>query len=242
MIDPIGLTAISIQQDIQRMNVVAHNSANALTAGFKREYLAAAHQFGGTQDTDFVTGMALPIIPEQQILIDHRPGVPRQTGNPLDIALLGEGYFEIRTDNGLAYTRQGAFKLDEQGYLVTQGGNRVVGTGGDIILTSSTPTIDRSGKIYENGKQVAQIKVVTFDSLSTLNNVGGGLMLPNGDITPHEVQRMAVAQGQLESSNVDSTQEMVRLLETFRHFETSHRVLQAYDDMHDKALRNLGQF
>ena len=62
------------------------------------------------------------------------------------------------------------------------------------------------------------------------------------DVGKHEVLRPAMVQGKLEASNVDSTQEMVRMLETFRHFETSHRVLQAYDDIRDKTIRNLGQF
>lgn len=239
MIDPIALTAVSIQHDMQRMNVIANNAANALTSGFKREYLALANQGAGLSSQMPGEESLSAMVPT--VMKDVRPGVPRQTGNPLDLALLGEGYFEIHTDNGAAYTRQGAFRINDQGYLVNQAGDHVAGLSGDILLSSTTPTIDREGRISEQGKQIAQIKVVSFDS-SDLHSIGGGLAIPTNDISKREVQRPAMAQGQLESSNVDSTQEMVRLLETYRHFETSHRVLQAYDDIQDKALRNLGQF
>lgn len=222
------------------MNVIAHNSANALTSGFKREFLAAATSSYGVSSA--ADGYEVLDAGALQVMTDNRPGVARQTGGALDVALLGDGYFEVRTDTGLAYTRQGTFRLNEQGYLVTQSGFPVSGVGGDILLSSSNVTIDREGRVYEQGRQVAQIKVVSFDSPSTLNNVGGGLAIQKSDAGKHDVPRPAMVQGQLESSNVDSTQEMVKLLETFRHFETSHRVLQAYDDLHDKALRNLGQF
>lgn len=238
MIDPITLTAASIQQDMQRMNVIANNSANALTAGFKREYLMLANS--ETAQSQPASGANAISTLVSKVIKDNRPGVPRQTGNPLDVALLGEGYFQVRTDNGIAYTRQGTFRLNDQNYLVNQDGFPVAGVNGDILLSSPTPTIDREGRIFEQGKQVAQIKVVSFDS-ADLRSIGGGLMISTHD-NQYEVQHPTMGQNQLESSNVDSTQEMVRLMETFRHFETSHRILQAYDDIQDKALRNLGQF
>jgi flagellar basal-body rod protein FlgG len=237
VIDPITLTAASIQQDMQRMNVIANNSANALTSGFKREYLTLASSATGASQVPGEDAISTLV---SKVITDNRPGVPRQTGNPLDIALLGEGYFEIRTDNGIAYTRQGTFRLNDQNYLVNQDGFPVSGVNGDIVLSSSTPTIDREGRIFEQGKQVAQIKVASF-APADLRSIGGGLMISMRD-SQNEVPHPAMAQNQLESSNVDSTQEMVRLMETFRHFETSHRILQAYDDIQDKALRNLGQF
>lgn len=242
MIDPISLITTSIQQDMQRLNLIAHNSANALTAGFKREFLATANQNGSGISPDTSLGLSLPSIPASQVMTDNRAGVARQTGNPLDIALSGDGYFEVRTDTGVAYTRQGTFRLDDRGYLVTQAGFPVAGAAGDILLTSLTPTIDRQGRVFEQGKQVAQIKVVSFESPVALSNIGGGLMVPIDRANPQVVSRPVMVQGKLEASNVDSTQEMVRMMETFRHFETSHRVLQAYDDIHDKAIRNLGQF
>lgn len=236
--DPVNLVTMSIQQDVQRMNVIANNSANALTSGFKREYLAASSQFDS--QLGLSSAGSIPTLPALRLLTDTQPGIPKQTGNALDIALQGNGYFELHTDKGGAYTRQGSFHLDDRGRLVSKEGFPVVGIGGDIYLSSPTPRIDKEGRIFEQDKQVAQIKVVSFDS--SLKHIGGGLMIPFNDQGKLELQHPRLLQGQLESSNVDSTREMVRMMEVFRHFEASHKMLQAYDDIADKTLRNLGQF
>lgn len=238
MIDPINLITISIQQDMQRMNVIANNAANALTPGFKREYLTAASHF----DKQLTPSSAgdFTAIPTLKLLTDNKTGIPKQTGNGLDIALQGNGYFELNTDNGLAYTRQGSFHLDDRGRLVSNEGYPVAGINGDIFLTTPTPRIDKEGRIFEQDKFIAQIKVVAFDA--ALNHVGGGVMIPANYQGKTELQHPRMLQGQMESSNVDSTQEMVKMMEVFRHFEASHRMLQAYDDVADKTLRNLGQF
>lgn len=237
MIDPVDLMTLSIQQDMQRMNVIANNAANALTPGFKREYLAASSRFGN--QLSMLTMSTSPAIPDLQLLTDNKPGIPKQTGNAFDIALQEDGYFELNTDKGVAYTRQGSFHLDEQGRLVSKEGFPVAGINGDIYLSTPRPRIDKEGRIFEQDKLVAQIKVVSFDK--PLNHIGGGIMIATsqGKI---ELQHPRMLQGQLESSNVDSTHEMVKMMEVFRHFEASHRMLQAYDDIADKTLRNLGQF
>lgn len=241
MTDPISLTVASMQNDMQRMNVLANNAANALTPGFKREMAAVAGQFNRAPASPGVAA-PLSVLPHLTLVTDLRPGTPRKTGNPLDIALLGEGYLEVRTDQGLAYTRLGALRLDEQGRLVTQAGHAISGLSGDIVLSTPTPVIDRHGRIFDKGIQVGQIKVVNFDRPGQLSAIGGGLLVPQDGTAAHEVAQASVVQGQLESSNVDAAREMMTLVESFRHFEASNRMLQAYDDLRDKAFRNLGQF
>lgn len=238
MIDPINLVTLSIQQDMQRMNVIANNAANALTPGFKREYLAASSHFSSQLAVSSIGNF--PTAPALSSLTDNKPGIPKQTGNALDIALQGSGYFELNTDKGLAYTRQGSFRLDDRGRLVSKEGYPVAGVSGDIVLPSPTVRIDKEGHIFERDKLVGQIKIVAFDA--PLSHIGGGLMVPANYQAKTELQNPRMLQGQLESSNVDSTQEMVKMVEVFRHFEASHRMLQAYDDVADKTLRNLGQF
>jgi flagellar basal-body rod protein FlgF len=242
MMDSVGLLSASMQISQQRMNVIANNAANALTPGFRRELLAIAGQFGlgGDLETNGIQTQATS--PVAYSVVDKTPGTPRQTSNSLDLALLGEGYFEIQTSNGVAYTRQGAFRLDAQGKLVTQSGLAVSGMGGDIVLSTGTPVIDRDGNVFEKDKQVAQIKVALFDDPRQLRSIGGGLYIHSGNEQPHAAPLPRVAQGQLESSNVDSASEMVKLVETYRHFEGVSRVLQAYDDIRDKTFRSLGQF
>jgi flagellar basal-body rod protein FlgF len=241
--DPVSLTAASLQMDLQRMNVIANNAANALTPGFRRELLVASGQF--TASANMAAGNA-PLtqaaLPRAYVAFDSTPGAPRMTSIPLDLALLGDGYFEVTTPQGPAYTRHGAFRLDPQGHLVTQAGLPVSGVGGDIRLSSDSPVIDREGRITEQGKQTGQIKVVNFERSTQLQSIGGGLYVPTGDARGTEMTKPRLAQGQLESSNVDSAREMAKLVETFRHFEGSSKLLQAYDDVRDKTFRALGQF
>lgn len=237
MTDPISLTTTSIQFDLQRLNTIANNAANAMTPGFKREFLATVGQF----DSVLMNQHQLPQ-PILSAVIDNKPGVQNPTGNPLDLALMNVGYFEVSTDYGYSYTRQGSFRLDEKGRLVTHQGQPVSGVSGDIYLSNPNPKIDSEGRIFEDGKLIGQIKVVAFDQTAKLVKVGGGFFIPSGPAEKQEIDHPKISQGHLESSNVDSAQEMVKLIETYRHFETSHKVIQAYDELNDKALKNLSQF
>jgi flagellar basal-body rod protein FlgF len=233
--DPISLTTASIQSDIQRLNTISNNAANVMTPGYKRELLASTGQF------DFLLSQQA-IQPSLSAIVDNKPGVQMLTGNPLDISLTNEGYFEVMSDYGYAYTRQGSFKLDEKGRLVSHLGHAISGVSGDIYLTDPNPRIDSEGKIFENGKYTAQLKVVSFEGNESLVKLGGGLFMPSSESLIFDIKNPRVLQGHLESSNVDSAQEMIKLVETYRHFETSHKVIQAYDELNDKALKNLSQF
>jgi len=238
MIDPTALITQTLQNDMQRLAVIANNSANALTPGFKRELMAAssAGTFG-VADSSF--GYRSPV---PTIHMDHTVGTPSKTGGLLDIALLGDGYFEIKTDRGIAYTRLGRFRLDEAGFLVTQEGFRVQGQSGDVSIASPNPVVDRDGQVMENGVATGKLQIVAFNRPELLKSIGSGLMVADGQMQQVEPKRPQVMQGFLENSNVDSAREMISLVETYRHFESSVRVLQAYDDLRDKTFRNLGQF
>ena len=233
--DPLSITTTSIQFDIQRLNTIANNAANVMTPGYKREFLTVTGQFDSLLAKQSIQPMLSAVV-------DSKPGVQMTTSNPLDLSLMNTGYFEVMTDHGYAYTRQGSFKLDEKGRLTTHSGQPVSGVSGEIYLSNENPKIDSEGRIFENGKLSSQLKVVSFENESELVKLGGGLFIPSSRSTKVDIQHPKVSQGQLESSNVDSTQEMVKLLETYRHFETSHKVIQAYDDLNDKALKNLSQF
>lgn len=234
MIDPLYLTGSSIQYDVQRLNTISNNAANALTPGFKREFLSLSGQY------DFSMSPLLTTTLSSQV--DYRPGVFRQTSRPLDFTISGQGFFEIETTHGRAYTRTGAFTLNENGVLTTQQSDAVYGLNGKITLMTDTPVVDGQGQIYENGKLIGQLKVVDVESPQTLQHIGGGIYLPQESTQARLLDNPKVVQGGLESSNVNSASEMVSLIETMRHYELSHKVMQAYDDVSDKVLRNLGQF
>jgi flagellar basal-body rod protein FlgF len=220
--DPISLIAASMQADMQRMQAISQNIANVSTAGYKREVAVP-----GT------TGA---------VLRDHRPGTLRATGNPLDFAIEGEGYFEVAGETGPAYTRQGAFHIDGNGRLVTAQGYPVLGAAGELSLTGASVTVDPSGELRQQGRLVGRIQLVRFadhDALAPLGNALFALGQARRDDTG---QAGRIRSGFLENSNVNSPQEMVRMTETVRHFESMQKLMQGYQDAFDKALNKLGEF
>jgi flagellar basal-body rod protein FlgG len=231
-----ALTLSSLQTDIARLDNIALNLANVQTPGYKRQ-VAAAQPFAEAIQAaqgDVAQGAS-----------DPRPGSLKMTGQPLDVALTAEGYFEVLTDSGPAYTRAGNFGVDASGRLVTAQGYPVMGRNGDIRLATRTPTIDAAGRITEtpepggDARLVDQLKVVRFARPQSLRRLGDGLVAPGDDMAVMNEGEPQLRQGALENANVNSTREMVDLIQTMRHFESMHRALQGYDDMVGTAIRKL---
>src|SRR5262249_51277852 len=158
------------------------------------------------------------------------------TGNPLDLALEGDAYFAIDTGRSEAYTRQGTFRLDVNGALVTVAGERVLTTNGYVRLTSPAPQIDAQGNIRDNGAVVGQLKLVTGSNPQSLQEIGNGLYAASDSTTVTPADSARVRQGFTEASNVVTMNEMIGMIETVRHFEASQKLLQGYDAMLDRAI------
>jgi flagellar basal-body rod protein FlgG len=232
-----------MQTDMARMERVAMNIANAQTPGYKREVVAApafAAQLSAAADA-------------LSVHTDQRPGTLKATGQALDLALSGPGWFEIATPEGIAYTRHGRFHVDAQGRLVTQQGHPVMGEGGEIVLLHGNATINVAGRVFEGTTEAgpagqraalapaAQLKLVQFDAAAPIRRLGEGLVLPQGEPAPARPGALQVRQGFLENSNVSHLHEMVRLLETVRHMESLQKVALGYDEMLGTSIRKLGE-
>ena len=237
MADVLAIAAASMAQDVARMTTISHNLANALTPGFRRE-MAAARPF-----IDHLGGAAAAALlqPAAAVLTDQRQATLRATGAPLDLALEGEGFFEVQAPDGPAYTRHGEFHLDAGGRLVTSAGLAVMGQGGDIVLGSGRVRVDAQGRVFEDDRPAGQLRLVRFEQASALRASGDGLFRADG-VVPAPAADLRVRQGQLENSNVSTMTEMVRLIETMRHFEASQRLVQNVDDSLGRAIRTLGEF
>jgi flagellar basal-body rod protein FlgF len=234
----IDLAARIMGDDLFRLNVISQNLANAGTHGYKKELVAARpfleHLEAGLR--------AAPVnLPALTSVLDTRQGPLAATGNALDLALEGAGFFELAGDDGPVYTRQGSFRLDAAGRLVTTAGLPVMGLGGEIVLTGPQPTIDRQGRVFEGERLAGQLKIVRFADAAGLAPLGAGLYRAEaaGDTVQDGLQ---LRQGFLESSNVVTLSEMTRLIEVVRRFEAAQRVAQGYDGMLGGAIRTLGEF
>jgi flagellar basal-body rod protein FlgG len=239
----------AMQQDATKVDRVSSNLANALTVGYKREIsvqrplATAGMSFAQTmqrQDSN-ATAAVRPSQQEVETVRDNRPGTLRPTGQALDVALTGPGYFEVSTADGPAYTRQGQFSLDGRGRLITtNGGYPVMGRNGEIQLIGAQVSIDAAGNITQGGRIVNQLKVISLPGGTPVSARGDGLLVANSAVRMLSDSEVQLRQGFLENANVSSMQEMVQLMQTMRHFESMHRVAQGYDDMLGVAIRKLG--
>jgi flagellar basal-body rod protein FlgF len=229
----------AMQGDVSRLERIASNLANATTPGYKRELwvqrVASVEAEAGVD-----AAVATPDQPQGPAR-DGRVGTMKPTGQPLDVAIAGNGYLEIAHEQGAAYTRHGQLRVDESGRLVTASGHPVIGQGGEITLTTSAVRIDAAGRIFDGDREVGRLKLVTWDRPDEITPIGGGAFVATGTPQPVADGDIAVRQGFLENANVNTATEMVELTQTMRHFESILRMAQGRDEMLGIALRKLGE-
>ena len=235
-----------------RMNVISNNLANVNTTGFKRDRAVFedmlyqnVKQAGGQTDansqapTGLMLGTGVRIVATEKL---HSQGNMVTTQNPLDLAISGDGYFQIaKGDGSLAYTRDGGFKISATGQLVTSSG-ALLQPAITIPNTASSVTVGRDGtvsiELAAGGSQVlGQIQIARFVNPSGLQSLGQNLMKDTPASGAPQVLAPGVAgagslmQGTLEASNVNVVEEMVNMIETQRAYEINSKAISAVDGM-----------
>lgn len=236
----------SMQNDMRRMETVSQNMVNIATPGYKRAIpvttpFSAAMDAAGMPQAMNASATATGVSALTSVL-DMSAGAVKHTGKPWDLAISGEGFFEVATPEGLAYTRAGDFRLDARGRLVTQNGMAVQGLQGELVMNGPNASVDHSGKITQDGEVVGQLKLVRFADMRTLTKNGTGLLMPAAGSAAPLAAQPELQVGFLESSNVTPMREMVSMMETTRHFEAAQKMFQGYDDKLASAIQKLGQF
>lgn len=249
MIRGIQISASGLLLEQKRADIAANNVANANTTGFKKERVSTSsfpemllERIGG--------GEAMPIgssglgAETLATTVDRTQGALQATGNPLDLAITGPGFFVLETPQGERYTRRGNFRRDASGYLVTEQGYRVLGETGPLQLSGDRPVVDKQGRLGGAGNSQA-LRIVDF----TLTPGSADRLVPEGDslyrlvggAAPVPARGYQVHQGFLEASNVNPINEMVALITIMRGFEANQKAVQAQDETLDKAVNELGR-
>lgn len=235
----LGLQTQRVMQ--RRMDVAANNLANVSTSGFKADELLLEE----VQDTG-ASAEANPndIIFVRDIGILHRmdQGAIAMTGNPLDVALEGEGFFMVQGPNGPLYTRDGAFSITGDGRLVTSDGHAVLSSGGAPIVLDpqgESPSIGRDGAIRVAGVEAGRIGTASFAAPGALSKVGDNLWDAQGQ-APGAFEGV-VLQGALEGSNVRPVVELTRLIEISRAYQSAARIVSGADELRQRAIQQLGR-
>jgi len=204
-----------------QQDTIAHNLAHAIKPGYQREML----KFESAGPSDGMQG------PTLSLHTDFSPGTIQFTGNKLDLALQGPGFFAVEGPTGPVYTRAGNFQMTESGRLVTMEGLPVLGSVGPIDIPPMTSSIEilPNGGVVADGVQIDQVRVVGFPNPDRLVRVGTSFFQPPAGEVPEPVAT-AVFQGHRELSNTTTVQEMVQMIAGVRHFEAAQRALRAIAD------------
>jgi flagellar basal-body rod protein FlgF len=238
-LDNIGYTILTRQSGLMsEMQVVANNIANLSTTGFRREGLLFSEYVQQLDRQEEPLSMAAANA--RQTFLTQ--GALTMTGNPLDLAIEGEGFFRIETPDGERLTRAGQFTPDAAGELVNPDGNRLLDPGGAPIFVPADAgpvSISRDGTISANGQPLGQIGLVQPEDRSQLSRATGVLHEVTGSVVPAE--GAVLLQGFLEESNVNPISEMARMIEVQRAYEAGQKFLDREDERVRNVVRTLSR-
>ncbi len=222
-----GLLAAQDMQD-----TIANNLSNLETSGFKKdrvltESFASMFMNRLEQGAREPVGNLGPGVRAHYTFTDHETGPVQNTENPFDFAIEGTGFFVFDTPEGVRYSRDGAFTLDEAGFLVNQSGFRVLDTTGEHISADEPVNPNR-------------LLVVDFENPQELAKQGNNLFLAPAEAGEPQPGAAPVHAGYLESSNVNAVREMTRMISAVRLFEAGQTAIQAQDETLEQAVNQVG--
>ncbi|MDP8224525.1 MAG: flagellar basal-body rod protein FlgF [Candidatus Lernaella stagnicola] len=232
--------------EMKRLDVIANNLANADTNGYKADTLSFNAYLAQIQQKRF-TGdrrQMHSIQDQMQTHTQFATGALKVTGNQLDVAIAGDGFFTIDTPDGTMYTRAGNFQLDAEGQLVTTEGNIVVGDTGPLQLQDGLAVdlvFDEYGLLYQAGEEIGRLQIAHIENPETLEKAGGKLFRPTQLTRATPMETPDVRQGVVEGSNVNLVHEVVGIVQAGRSFEAYQRVIMLVDQLNQRATQQLGQ-
>lgn len=248
MIKGIYTAASGMMLQMARQDVIANNIANVNTAGFKKDNtvcrafpemlisrLGEVTNTGGSRQSIqpvVIGGLGTGAVVDQ-IITDYSQGNTKKTDNPLDLALNGEGYFVVQTPQGERFTRDGCFKINDQGLLTTNQGYAVMDQNNEPITIDGEFSVDENGNITINDENRATLKIVNFADPQLLQKEGDNL---RGQAAYTPAVNPQVVQGYIEESNVNAVKEMVDLITVTRAYESLQKLVQAEDETLSTAI------
>jgi flagellar basal-body rod protein FlgF len=234
-----------IQQ--MRLEILTNNLANVNTTGYKADIpvfrLPKGQATGQATSAPAIPGGMTPYAPPLEARTDFEAGPFVRTGNDLDVAIQGRGFFEIQAPDGPRFTRKGNFTINAQGALATTEGWPVMGKSGPITIDGSRIDINNNGDVSVDGNLVDSLRVVDFDQPGNLSKTGGTFFVPAQGVQGRTLAEGStqIAQGFLETSNVNAIRTMTELIETMRVFESYQRVIRTADEATDKTVNEVGR-
>ena len=235
---------LSRQMILRReMEIIANNIANMDTTGFKVESMMQktdpaepAVTLGGPRPVKFVA--------PDGVARDFGQGVLTRTGGELDMAIEGQGFFQVQTPQGPRFTRDGRFTTDPTGRLVTQGGHAVLdASGGEITidLEKGQVAVGADGTMSQGNEQVGKVGMYTFANAGALEKAGDNLFRNASNLAANPAAEAKLRQGHLEGSNVKPVLEITRMIEVSRAYESTAKMMDSEHELSRRAVERLGK-
>lgn len=229
----------------RKLTAVSNNLANVQTPGYKRNVVSAT-TFGNMVISRLDNRGSVPVGEMNLITaadrtdVIHSQGSLKETGRNLDFAIQGQGFFGVQGENGVVYTRNGSFNVDEQGYLLSQDlGGRVLGQNGPLMVGTDQFEADNNGNILVNGAQVGTLAVFDVEDYNTLRPAGQGAFTAGQGVVAVQVPQLAWKN--VEGANIDTAQEMTDAMLMQRNLQTCSQALKMYDQILSRAVTEIGK-
>ncbi len=279
MIRGLYTGASGMMAQMHRMDALSNNLANVDVTGYKKDTSISKafpemlirrmnddglYKFPfGSMDTAPVVGTLGTGVEYNESFTVFSQGALKQTENPFDMALDGEGFFTVAVDGQERYTRNGSFLLNDEGTLVTKDGHPVLGQNGEINIKKNNFVIDEKGNVYQNAEfgdnperlvsmmenewqdleLIDTLKIADFARERYLKKEGNSFWkstFESGDAVQTQLgAETKVIQGFLEGSNVNPVTEMVKMIEINRAYEANQKVIQSQDSLTGRLFNDI---
>lgn len=240
-----ALTALERWQD-----VVAQNITSSQTTGYRKRTVNFSSQLSGELQTGTQGRLrhegdgTATVFPRVNTGINFVSGETQPTRRELDVAIKGDGFFEVQLPDGArGYTRNGEFGLSPDRTLITTGGQEVLTSGGSPITLlpgGGALTVNRDGTLFQGETSLGKLSVQRFSDTAKLTPVTGGYFRAGDDVQPEAVDEPELMQGYLEGSNVTPLREMVDMVIISRAYEANQKIISTVDQTMQKTLDALG--
>ncbi len=254
MVRGLYTAALGMLTQMNKMDVVSNNIANADTAGYKKDTVVTrsfSEEFMNRLDdkADLTgkerIGKVTPGVFVDDIFTNFTTGTTTTTDNPLDVAIMGEGFFCVNVTDSSGnttekYTRSGSFTLGPDGTLLTKEGNVVLGENGPIVINGENVTIDEAGQIFVDNTLLDRFKLVDFEDKQTLRKYGDSYYNMSNN-SQQKTCTALISPGCLENSNVNPVREMLDLITVSRTYEANQRLIGIHDTILGKTVNEIGR-
>jgi flagellar basal-body rod protein FlgG len=245
MIRGLYTAASGMMSSMRENNVISNNLANVNTTGFKKQTAinksfpeAVLRRIDSTSEEIGTMGSGTAI---DEVSVDHSAGNFKETSNPLDLAIKGDGFFVVQTPQGERYTRNGNFTLNNQNQVVTQQGYPVRSENGLLEVPQGGKINIDNNQVMVDGQQVGQLRIRGFANKNGLVKEGENLFRRTPEAGNQFNTTGVVHQGFLEGANVNPVEEMTNMIQNSRAYQLDQKIVKMNDETLNKAVNQVGK-